>query len=284
MRRRQSIVVLAIVSAFVGMLPLKRAQAQLFGRSQGSGSSSGNGSYYGSTIGGYTQSYPGYYSSGTSSQPTSGGLFRSNTSSYSNTSSGGKGLFGGNGLFGRGPNGNKTRPSDNSAVRTNPYPNSNYAPAAPAAAAAVPTSVPVDDPAIGSIPFVTTAEPPLADPKEPPARPALDASTASRPSSDASTTARPTADASPTTRPGPDPGTVLIIEVRLPSENVLVFVNNEPTRQGGAKRTFVSPHLPAGGEYQYDIRAEWIVNGRKVTQNKLVKGQAGERAVADFSQ
>lgn len=76
----------------------------------------------------------------------------------------------------------------------------------------------------------------------------------------------------------------LIVEVRVPTENAALFVNERLTKQLGAVRTFTSPALPKGESAEYDIRAEWMVGGQKVVLTKTITGKAGERAVADFTQ
>jgi uncharacterized protein (TIGR03000 family) len=75
----------------------------------------------------------------------------------------------------------------------------------------------------------------------------------------------------------------IIVEVRLPAANAVVFVNESQTKQTGRIRTFVSPELAAGSKFQYDIRAEWTVNGKKQTANQTVTGKAGDRLIADFT-
>jgi uncharacterized protein (TIGR03000 family) len=99
---------------------------------------------------------------------------------------------------------------------------------------------------------ISTAEPPLADAPDEPAAPA-----------------------------SPDMGT-LTVEVRVPIESAQVFVNGQATRQGGMVRTFASPSLAKGESYEYDIRAEWTANGKKVSRTQSVSGKPGERVVADF--
>ena len=76
---------------------------------------------------------------------------------------------------------------------------------------------------------------------------------------------------------------VLHVEVRVPIESAVVFVNDQPTKQTGPLRVFVSPSLPKQGNYQYDVRVEWVVNGKKMTRAQTVSGKPGERVVADLT-
>lgn len=75
----------------------------------------------------------------------------------------------------------------------------------------------------------------------------------------------------------------LFVEVRLPIENAIVFINGELTRQDGPVRVFASPILTTGLTYKYDVRAEWIIDGKKISLTQTVSGKAGGRAVADFT-
>ena len=75
---------------------------------------------------------------------------------------------------------------------------------------------------------------------------------------------------------------MLAIRVSLPIENAIVFVNDEVTKQTGAVRLFTSPLLPAGEEVQYEIRAEWIINGEKISRTKTVTGKTGSNVVVEF--
>jgi uncharacterized protein (TIGR03000 family) len=77
-------------------------------------------------------------------------------------------------------------------------------------------------------------------------------------------------------------GISLTIEVHVPVESAVVSVNGQPTKQGGNVRLFSSPALPEGQSYEYDVRAEWVANGKKMNYMQTVTGKPGERVVADF--
>ncbi len=80
----------------------------------------------------------------------------------------------------------------------------------------------------------------------------------------------------------PEGGTPLVVEVRVPLENAIVFVNNEVTRQQGVVRRYASPPLKSDEEFEYTIRAEWIINGQRTSLTKKITGKPGETIVADF--
>jgi uncharacterized protein (TIGR03000 family) len=85
------------------------------------------------------------------------------------------------------------------------------------------------------------------------------------------------------TDPSPKPSGILMVEVRVPNANAIVYVNNQPTRQSGVIRTFASPQLPEGDAYEYDVRVEWTANGRRVSRTKTINGKPGENLVVDFT-
>jgi len=91
-------------------------------------------------------------------------------------------------------------------------------------------------------------------------------------------------DGEPRIEPIPDgkPGTPMIVEVRVPLENAIVFVNGEVTKQMGNVRKYASPPLKGDEVYQYDVRAEWIIDGKRTSLTKRLTGKPGETVVADF--
>jgi uncharacterized protein (TIGR03000 family) len=72
------------------------------------------------------------------------------------------------------------------------------------------------------------------------------------------------------------------IEVRLPREDALVFIDGEATKSSGAVRTFATPVQERATTLTYDIRAEWKVDGLTTTHTKRVVGRPGERTVVEF--
>jgi uncharacterized protein (TIGR03000 family) len=72
----------------------------------------------------------------------------------------------------------------------------------------------------------------------------------------------------------------LIVEV--PADAV-VFIDDRPTTSTEAVRTFRTPELAAGQTYYYEVRAEVLRDGRRVSETKKVLMRAGEEARADFS-
>ena len=79
----------------------------------------------------------------------------------------------------------------------------------------------------------------------------------------------------------PDPNT-LLVEVRVPLENAIVFINDQVTKQNGEVRFFSSPPLRNGNRYQYTVRAVWTIDGQRNDRTLTITGNPGERVIADF--
>jgi uncharacterized protein (TIGR03000 family) len=83
-------------------------------------------------------------------------------------------------------------------------------------------------------------------------------------------------------QPPPPDGTAAV-SVVVPSD-AEVWFNGDPTKQKGEHREFVTPTLPVGRAYQYEVRARWKENGITIDQTRTVIVHANERANADFTQ
>jgi uncharacterized protein (TIGR03000 family) len=71
------------------------------------------------------------------------------------------------------------------------------------------------------------------------------------------------------------------IEVELPAGAELWFGDTK-TKQTGPSRQFVSPALPVGREYVYELRALWVEGGREVTQTREISVRGGEEVSVRF--
>jgi uncharacterized protein (TIGR03000 family) len=74
---------------------------------------------------------------------------------------------------------------------------------------------------------------------------------------------------------------VALIGVKVPPD-ARVWFDGEATRQTGTDRLFSSPELEQGKRYNYDIRAQWTVDGKPVTRTRTVHFRAGEHVSVDF--
>jgi uncharacterized protein (TIGR03000 family) len=75
-----------------------------------------------------------------------------------------------------------------------------------------------------------------------------------------------------------DPAT---ITVNVPAGAKLYF-DDKPTQQTGSQRTFTTPELRPGKEYVYQLKVEYIRNGRTMMRTKPVTVRAGETSRIDL--
>jgi len=69
--------------------------------------------------------------------------------------------------------------------------------------------------------------------------------------------------------------------VSLPADATLT-IDGHATTSTSAQRTFVSPTLEAGKDYQYTLKAEMVRDGKAVTEIKTVVVRAGETTEVSF--
>jgi uncharacterized protein (TIGR03000 family) len=61
-----------------------------------------------------------------------------------------------------------------------------------------------------------------------------------------------------------------------------VWFDGSPTQQTGDWRQFVSPPLDTGSVFHYDIRAQWMDNGKTVDQTRRIEVRNGSLTTVDF--
>lgn len=71
------------------------------------------------------------------------------------------------------------------------------------------------------------------------------------------------------------------VKFRLPADATL-FVDGRATALTGSERVFTTPAL-AAGKFYYDARAEFVVDGKTVVEEKRVVVEAGSDVVANFT-
>ena len=67
-----------------------------------------------------------------------------------------------------------------------------------------------------------------------------------------------------------------VIDVRLPSDAVILF-DGKQTTAAGPERRFISPPLTPGKEYVYEVSVRWHEGGCEVTRTRSVPVRGGER-------
>ncbi len=72
-----------------------------------------------------------------------------------------------------------------------------------------------------------------------------------------------------------------LLRVNVPAD-AKVYVNGKLTNSTGTERQFVSYGLEAGKSYNYDVRVEFTVDGREVSESKQVSMAAGSDELVAF--
>ena len=83
--------------------------------------------------------------------------------------------------------------------------------------------------------------------------------------------------------PALDKPAPLEVEVRLPREDAVLFIDGVEAKGTGITRVLTTPPFATAQAFTYDLRAEWKQDGRTTTHSKRVTGRAGEKVVADFA-
>ena len=73
-----------------------------------------------------------------------------------------------------------------------------------------------------------------------------------------------------------------VILVSLP-ENAKLTIDGNATTSTSSQRTFISPPLPQGEQFQYTLRAEVVREGRTITETHLVNVRGGEETRVPFN-
>jgi uncharacterized protein (TIGR03000 family) len=95
------------------------------------------------------------------------------------------------------------------------------------------------------------------------------------------TTVVPAETSKPMTPPTPPKGTGANIKFRLPADAKL-YVDGKLTMLTGTERAFSTPGLEAGQKFFYDVKAELMVDGKPVVEEKRVVVEAGSDLVETF--
>jgi uncharacterized protein (TIGR03000 family) len=74
-----------------------------------------------------------------------------------------------------------------------------------------------------------------------------------------------------------------LLSVKVPAD-AKVFVNDRETTSTGSDREYISHELANGARYNYTVRAEYVRDGKPVSETKTVQLTAGQTAGLDFGQ
>jgi uncharacterized protein (TIGR03000 family) len=75
----------------------------------------------------------------------------------------------------------------------------------------------------------------------------------------------------------------LQLEVHVPAPDAKVWVNGQASTQRGTTRYFTVSEIAVGRPYRYEVRAEWMQDGKPMSQTRAVTATAGETAQVVFT-
>ena len=73
----------------------------------------------------------------------------------------------------------------------------------------------------------------------------------------------------------------VLIGVRVP-ESAVIWFDGDKTTQAGTFREFITPPLDPGQKYTYEIKAQWVENGKEVVRTRKMDIFAGDRLMVNF--
>ncbi|MHB1038042.1 MAG: TIGR03000 domain-containing protein [Pirellulales bacterium] len=173
-------------------------------------------------------------------------------------------------------------------------------PAPPAATPVEPAPPAATTPAEPAAPSTTPAEPTTPAPTMPDAAPSLDTTPAPAPEAGTTPSAKPESPLTPPTdlipaapltpvpkakTPGKTSSNAVrtsgLLSVQVP-EDAKIFINGLPTASTGIQRRYLSRNMEPGSRYTFEVRAEMVRDGKTLTETKVARLEAGQRAKMAF--
>jgi uncharacterized protein (TIGR03000 family) len=75
-----------------------------------------------------------------------------------------------------------------------------------------------------------------------------------------------------------------VVAINLPTTAAVVWVDGQKLESGlSATRVYTTGILETGHDYQYTIKAQWVVRGDNVSEERAVQVAAGKVSVVDFT-
>jgi uncharacterized protein (TIGR03000 family) len=81
--------------------------------------------------------------------------------------------------------------------------------------------------------------------------------------------------------PNPKTTTALVV-VMVPTDDAELWFNGAKTQTRGQKREFLTPELPPGQVFSYEIKIRWNVDGKDFERSRTVSVQAGAQSIVNF--
>jgi len=83
------------------------------------------------------------------------------------------------------------------------------------------------------------------------------------------------------TAPTPRVATALVLVI-VPTEDAELWFNGAKTQTRGQKREFLTPELPPGQIFTYEVKVRWTENGKENERTRTVRVQAGSQSGVNF--
>ncbi len=80
----------------------------------------------------------------------------------------------------------------------------------------------------------------------------------------------------------PSQPTPASIEVRVPAD-AKVWFDGSPTTMTGDSRIFTSPPIEPGKTFHYEVKAQWMKDGKPMEKTLSIQVAAGKRSLVDFT-
>jgi uncharacterized protein (TIGR03000 family) len=76
----------------------------------------------------------------------------------------------------------------------------------------------------------------------------------------------------------------VLLKVQVPKADARLWVEGQEMQResGQEQRTFLSPPLESGKQYEYTVRASWMENGQEVSRERKVPAQPGQQVAVFF--
>jgi uncharacterized protein (TIGR03000 family) len=81
--------------------------------------------------------------------------------------------------------------------------------------------------------------------------------------------------------PNPRTTTALVI-VFVPTDTAELWFNGAKTQSRGQRREFVTPELPPGQVFNYEVKIRWTADGKEFERTRTVSVQSGTQSVVNF--
>jgi uncharacterized protein (TIGR03000 family) len=79
------------------------------------------------------------------------------------------------------------------------------------------------------------------------------------------------------------PPDAAVIKIDVPDETASVTLDGEVVTSAGRTRYFVTPNLPKGKDFEYEVKVQWEKDGQSQSKERKIHVLAGKIAEVDFT-